>query len=112
MKNVGYNTNYDQFVLAGASLGYNQSKFADWGDLFRKHVELAEKLHGVKEIIVIDHDKCGAYKLFYGDLTPEKERQLHFENLVKFQNSMKQLHPTIKLHAFLMALNGTVEKID
>jgi len=48
-------------------------------------LDLAEKLHDIKEIIVIDHDKCGAYKFFYGpDITPEKERELHQENIQKF----------------------------
>jgi len=113
MKMVGYNTSYDQFILAGASLGYNQTKYSDWGDLFRKHVELAEQLHGIKEIVVIDHDKYGAYKLFYGqDLTPEKEKELHIENLMLFDEAIKTLHPNIVVHAYFMHLDGKVEKIN
>jgi len=112
MKNVGYNTNYDQFILAGASLGYNQTKYPEWGSLFRTHVDLAEQLHAVKEIIVIDHDKCGAYKLFHGELTPEQEYDLHIDNIFKFEAAMKKLHPKIKLHAYFMRIDGSVEKIN
>jgi len=112
MKNIGYNTSYDQFILAGASLGYNQTKYPEWPGLFRTHVDLAEQLHGIKEIICIDHDKCGAYKLFYGELTPEREKELHIDNIYQFEASMRKLHPKIKLHAYIMAIDGTVEKIN
>ena len=112
MNNSGYNNNYDQFILAGASLGYNQAQYPEWGVLFRKHVELAEQLHEVKEIICLDHDKCGAYKLFYPDMKPEEEREKHIENILKFEKTMSQLHPKLALHAFFMHLDGTCEKIN
>jgi hypothetical protein len=28
---VGYTNNYDKFILAGASVGYNQDTFLVWG---------------------------------------------------------------------------------
>jgi hypothetical protein len=31
MNNLGYNNNYDQFTLAGASLGFTQEKYPHWG---------------------------------------------------------------------------------
>lgn len=31
MDRMGYNNNYDQFILAGASLGFVQDKFPHWG---------------------------------------------------------------------------------
>jgi len=42
MKKIGYHDNYDQVILAGASLGYLQPKFPEWGPTFEKHVELAK----------------------------------------------------------------------
>ena len=112
MNNSGYNNNYDQFILAGASLGYNQEKYPEWSLLFKTHVDLAEKLHHVKEVICLDHDKCGAYKLFYPDMKPEEEKGLHIENILKFEKAMARLHPNITLHAFFMSLDGSCEKIN
>jgi len=112
MKHVGYHNNYDQCILAGASLGFNQDQFPEWPVAFKKHVELAEKLHSISEIIVMDHSCCGAYKLIYGELTPDQERTKHFENILAFEKIMKGLHPTLKLHGYLMALDGTVEKLN
>ncbi len=58
MNDQGYNNNYDQFILAGASLGYNQETYPHWPALWKEHLGLALKLHKVNEIICIDHDKC------------------------------------------------------
>ena len=71
LDSVGYNNNYDQFILAGSSLGSNQEKFAEWNTVWIKHLDLAIMLHEIKEIIVIDHEKCGAYKIFFPEMTPE-----------------------------------------
>jgi hypothetical protein len=84
---------YDLFILAGASLGANQSYetfptlrtlgdpgaypnnvLADnranigylglsWGPTFFDHLSVARLLHGITEVWVFDHLDCGAYKL-------------------------------------------------
>lgn len=83
---------YDLFVLAGASIGANQSYLANgtirtlgsrgnypnniladgsaglgnlgltWGPAFFDHLSLARSLHGIAEVWVFDHLDCGAYK--------------------------------------------------
>jgi hypothetical protein len=84
---------YDLFILAGASLGANQSYttfptirdlgdpgsypnnvLADdrvnlgdlgrsWGPTFFDHLSVAKLLHNITEVWVFDHLDCGAYKL-------------------------------------------------
>ena len=66
--NMGYTNNYDKFVLAGASLGYNQTKFPEWKQSLNKHIELAIQLHQINEIIVLEHMNCGAYKILYNNV--------------------------------------------
>jgi hypothetical protein len=111
MNALGYNNNYDQFILAGSSLGFNQEKWESWGALWKQHLELAKKLHHVKEIICIDHDKCGAYKLFYPEMKPEEERQHHEKNLQKFKDRMKELYPDLGFRGFFIKLDGTADEI-
>ncbi len=43
----GFAGNYDQVILAGASLGAVTDKFPDWGRTFRQHLDVAIQLHGV-----------------------------------------------------------------
>ena len=44
----GYNNNYDEFILAGSSLGYNQKTHNAWTETLDKHIELAQQLHNIK----------------------------------------------------------------
>lgn len=94
---------FDQLVLAGASLGYNESIEAysgkeipkdttnNWHLTYEDHVRLAIKLHHITEIIVVDHMDCGHYRSVYGESvdTPKKEKAKHKFNLHKFVRLMK-----------------------
>ncbi len=106
----GYNNNYDEFILAGASLGYNQKTYSAWTETLDKHIELSEKLHEIKEVIVIDHMNCGAYKIFYNKetISEKDEIDLHKQNLLKFRKTIKSKYPHIKVKTLLMKLTGEV----
>jgi len=41
----GYNNNYDQFILAGASLGFTQTKYPEWGIALLNHMSIGKELH-------------------------------------------------------------------
>jgi hypothetical protein len=78
---------YDEFILAGSSLGYNtalnfdpshtysSARFAGdpdkdpsfnfWSAAFSQHLDIAILLHDITNIIIIDHLECGAYKTFF-----------------------------------------------
>jgi hypothetical protein len=48
MDKLGYNNNYDQFILAGASLGFTQDKYSNWGDTLIEHMKIGHSLHNFK----------------------------------------------------------------
>lgn len=86
---------YDLFILAGASIGANQSYLANgnvrtqgnvgtyannilsdgragigelgrqWGPAFFDHLSVARSLHQISEVWVFDHLDCGAYKAIH-----------------------------------------------
>lgn len=85
---------YDQFVLAGASLGacLNQVPHTDrnhdvtlyehplvkvdpykaylhWEEALYNHLDIAIALHNIKDVYIIEHEDCGAYQQFliHGD---------------------------------------------
>ena len=105
---------YDHIVLAGASLSVVTDKFPAWATTFWDHVKIAIDLHHVKEVIVLDHRDCGAYKLVYGkDLgaSPKEETDIHTANLKKIFKVLKEKYPHIEVRLALMALDGTVDHI-
>jgi len=109
LNEIGYIDNYDAFVLAGASLGYNGIRYTEgWGAQFNEHVRLAIGLHDIKEIIMIDHMKCGAYTLHYGDVAGTyEEEQHHKNNLAAAAKTLHAEFPDLTIKAFLIDIEGT-----
>jgi hypothetical protein len=104
---------FDQTILAGASLGYNQHKYHHWKPTFLNHVDLAIKLHDIKKIVVIDHDDCGAYHLFYPDTKDDLdlERHYHIKNIKKIIRKLKRKYPDMIYSGYLLHLDGSAEQI-
>lgn len=100
--------NYDQFILAGASLGYNAKP--DWAGVFEEHVETSLALHDIKYIYIMDHLQCGMYKKHYGSqLDATNEIALHRENLQASINKLEARFPgKFKYKTFIMALDGSL----
>jgi carbonic anhydrase len=111
--NKTHKDDYNKFSLAGASLGYNQDKFKEWGVTFDKHIELSKQLHDIDEIIVVDHMDCGAYRILYDspDMSKEEEYQLHRKNLNKFRELINKKHPSLKVTMLLANLDGSITPI-
>lgn len=117
---------FDYFVLAGASLGYNQSaKGRDkdiqkepkcWAEAYEEHIDIAVKLHHIEEIIVVDHMDCGMYKEIYGEAvdTPAKETKKHEKNIVKFIDTLKAKpeYSKFRYTGVLLEANENAENIS
>lgn len=97
---------YDQFILAGASLGACRP---DWQKVLIEHIEAALALqHDIQRIVILDHRDCGAYRhpeklkipkeiLARGlpeDILPSVEKAAHQEVLSKLIAMLKR-HPVI-----------------
>ena len=111
--NKEYKDSYNKFSLAGASLGYNQDKFKEWGIVFDKHIELSKQLHDIDEIVVVDHMDCGAYRILYDNenMSKEEEYKLHQKNLNKFRELIHKKHPSLKVTMLLANLDGSITPI-
>ena len=92
----GLTNKYDHVVLAGASAGALGKLGPDWASTFWKHVDTAIQLHHVKELIVVDHRDCGAFKIVYGAEaigTRVKETNLHRALLRALRGELASRHP-------------------
>ena len=114
MNSKGLDGKYDHVVLAGASLGVVSKKFAAWHDTFWQHLDVAIKLHGVHEVVVIDHLDCGAYKLAFGDdivASKEVEMPAHTKTIQSFAALVRKHHPDLAIEGYVMGLDGTAEQV-
>lgn len=103
---LGYNKEYDHYVMAGASIGFSKAK---WKRVAFEHIDLAIKLHKINEIIILDHMDCGAYKLLMPDAPDEKKA--HIRVLKKVRKQLLKLYPKMTVTLKLMNVDGTVKLI-
>lgn len=110
----GLRNNYDQVILAGASIGALGKLGPEWAATFWKHVDTAKSLHHIEKIIVVDHRDCGAYKIVFGaDSVADKdiETALHRSQMILLREELRQKHPDLAFEGALMGLNGAVENL-
>jgi carbonic anhydrase len=110
LNSQGYHNNYDEFILAGASLGYNQNKYESWKKTADDHIFLSKKLHDISNIIVIDHMDCGAYKMFYDKtkILRDEEIRLHKNNFHTFRYLINKSYPELTVSTYLMDIDGKI----
>lgn len=114
MNERGLRGRYDQVILAGASLGAVTSKYPAWNETFWQHLDLAIQLHGVHQVIVMDHRDCGAYRLILGeDLSTDaaREKAVHAKYLDELRRQIRARHADLQVELLLINLKGAVEKI-
>jgi|SRR5581483_125866 len=105
---------YDLLALAGASLGAVSPKFPSSNAAFWEHVEIAKSLHHIRKVIVLDHRDCGAYKVAFGkDFASEHDAETaqHKTMMTTLKSALAKKHPELAAEFYLMALDGTAEKI-
>lgn len=113
MTKKGYRNKYDHIVLAGASLGATDT-FQEWTKVFNDHVELGKRLHGIKKVMVIDHQDCGAYKLQFGEdhtRSHSRETEKHAVVMQKMKSVLVQREPDLEFEGYLMSHNGRAERL-
>ena len=105
---------YDQVSLAGASLAAVSDKFPSSNAAFWDHIGIAKTLHHIKKVIVVDHRDCGAYKVAFGkDYQGEHvaETAQHKSVMEQVKAKLAKTHPELGSEFYLMALDGTAERV-
>jgi hypothetical protein len=124
---------YDHVILAGASLLCTRknknllrdnpkatdpiesprTSYANWRQVFYDQLHIAEALHDIKDVYIIEHQDCGAYKSFLvpkvGMSTLTLEKKWHQTFSVELANDIQKAHPKLNVHCFFIDLRGNVE---
>jgi hypothetical protein len=113
---------YDHFILAGAALGADVNEH--WGKAFFDHLDVACKLHNIKDVYILEHRNCGAYKVFLNeagdfndsDAGQHQEHDKHQEYALKLADKIKawggENNYPLQVRCFLMDLRGQVELLE
>jgi hypothetical protein len=105
---------YDQVSLAGAALAAVSPKFPSSNAAFWDQLALAKQLHHVKKLIALDHRDCGAYKAAFGEKfasAHDAESAQHKRVMTDGKMQLSKRYPELAYEGYLMALDGTVERL-
>jgi carbonic anhydrase len=134
---------YDHFALAGASLvctkkhehlfeDNHYGKHEHWNKCLDDHLEIAVALHHVKDVYIVEHQDCGAYKTFLKEETDmsslDDEKMWHrkfaeelaerIHGKVRSEKTVDENDQVIKkdyqlnVHCFFIDLRGNVEVLS
>jgi carbonic anhydrase len=74
-------------------------------DIILEQIGVSKKLHGIKKVVLINHEECGAY----GD---ESTPQKHAQDLKNAALKIKTLFPDLQVDLYYLQLNGKFEAIS
>ena len=70
-----------------------------------KQIEIAYKLHRIEEVVLINHEDCGAY----GELGVPKKHAL---DLKKTSDEIKQMFKDLNVKTYYLRLDGVFEQVS
>ncbi len=120
MEHDGLTNRYDHTIMAGAALGaLGQKNYEHWHQTFMDHLCAACDLHHIKDVYILEHRDCGAYRMFLGeegtfdDDQYDKEKDQHCLYANKLAGEIekwvaKEKRPKLTVKSFLMDLRGHV----
>lgn len=73
-------------------------------DTILGQIEISERLHHIKKVILINHEDCGAY----GDTGTTAK---HVQDLKEAKDQIKQQFPNLDVESYYLHLDGQFESI-
>ena len=97
---------YSSFTIAGGSIGVTAKKFKKWHSTFWENLATSIKLHNISNLIVINHNDCGAAKIVNGNnkFSTTIENKIHNQSFKIIKRKLKKKHPSIKVSFKIMKI--------
>jgi carbonic anhydrase len=90
---------YDLFNLAGSELGVLEKN--NWKKVYYEHIDIALKLHKIKELWIFSHMDCGMYKVSL-NIKKDEDIDLHVTKLNELEKILKKDYPNLKVKKYVM----------
>ena len=114
MESRGLRDRYEHVTLAGAALGVNTDRPDSGKAAFWDHLDTAVKQHDIRQVCLLDHRDCDAYKLILGEdlaRNPAEETLAHGKVMKGLAKQIRDKYPQLYTEIRLMALDGSVQLI-
>jgi carbonic anhydrase len=84
----GLTNQYDRVVVAGAAKNFVDPTQPSDVEFITRQIDIAQRLHAITEVWLINHRDCGAYGKIFA--TPEAETARHTDDLAKAKTLIEQ----------------------
>jgi hypothetical protein len=97
---------YSQFTIAGAGVGVTAPEFAGWRETFWANLGATISLHGIRTLVAVDHQSCGAVGIAYGERVladPTLEKAAHLADAKALQQELSVRHPDLAFQSWYVS---------
>jgi hypothetical protein len=102
---IGLDGKYSQFTVAGAAVGVVAPAFEAWEATFWDNLGASIQLHGITNLIAVDHGNCGALGIAYGQRVlddPKLEWAAHLADAKRLKEELALRHPDLDYQAWFI----------
>lgn len=109
----GLTRKYDWTALAGASLALASFPQPADQNAFWDQLEISVNLHHIGEVMLFEHQECGAYNRLHPHLSENKkrEREIHKLYAANAAQAIINRYPQMEVKAYFVTLLGDVTPI-
>lgn len=114
MHQRGMQNLYDETIWPGAAMGLMHPYGKGWFDVFCQQLALANSMHPLHTVMVMEHVDCGLYKHVLGDQYGNNQNQdrIHHTHYVQIlAQKMALLYPEIAVEGLWLQLDGRVQTL-
>jgi hypothetical protein len=111
---LGRTDRYSEMRIAGAALAAVDPARPAWNAALWENLAASRQLHGVREVVFVNHRDCGAMNLFAGRrLTddPAAELRQHQEVMQRAAAEVRRRHPDMTVELRLLELDGSAQRL-
>lgn len=100
---LGLKDQYDLVSVAGAAKNMVDPFDPKDPEFVMRQIDIAQRLHQIEEVIIINHLDCGAYGKIFD--TKEEELHRHESDLAQAKKMIRQKFPKLKVRLILAGLH-------
>jgi carbonic anhydrase len=99
----------DIVAVAGAAKNLASPKLPTDKEFIMRQIEISTSLHGITQIILMNHTDCGAYGGRSAFPSREEEEKTHFEEMRRAMGIIQEQYPTIAITSVLANIEDSGE---
>lgn len=102
LRSLGFDGSYDDVAVAGGVKNLADPYDASDPDFIYRQIAIARKLHGVTDVVLMNHTDCGAYGGRATFSSDAEEHDRHVKDLKRAQEMVEHRFPDAHLNVHLV----------